>query len=264
MKIYEIMDSEENLSIGFLLYFEKKKEFIIELQEYLDEWSAPMLFSNLVKQGIRTMPRNLSYYWVKERIIPNDRQNISEILKNHKLLTYDEMTFLELSKGKCSQDSFYIQRVKELPLYIQTRTIKIIDCTPLENSRILCFFENGETKIIHLSCMTQIKDMEKILSNTSLFSSCMTGTGGYYITFNDSIDIPANILYESGETIPFSITDFQCFITNNLLDTPDSCNILNCSRQNLSYLTKQGKLTIAKENVNGNVYLKGNVLKNTW
>lgn len=50
MKIYEIMDSENNLSIGVLQYFEKERACVIELQEYLDEWNAPLLFTSFVKK----------------------------------------------------------------------------------------------------------------------------------------------------------------------------------------------------------------------
>lgn len=32
MKSYEIIDTEEHRSVGILLYYEKKKDFIIELQ----------------------------------------------------------------------------------------------------------------------------------------------------------------------------------------------------------------------------------------
>ena len=54
MKSYEIIDTEEHRSVGILLYYEKKKDFIIELQENLNEWTAPLLFTNLVKKGIYT------------------------------------------------------------------------------------------------------------------------------------------------------------------------------------------------------------------
>ena len=52
MKIYEILDAANKLSIGVLLYYEKKKEFVIELQSKVDEWTAPLLFTNLVKNPI--------------------------------------------------------------------------------------------------------------------------------------------------------------------------------------------------------------------
>lgn len=48
MKIYEILDSEMKQAVGVLQYYEKEQTYIIELQEYLDEWSAPLLFTSYV------------------------------------------------------------------------------------------------------------------------------------------------------------------------------------------------------------------------
>ena len=147
MKIYEILDAANKLSIGVLLYYEKKKEFVIELQSKVDEWTAPLLFTNLVKNHIYTVPRKMAYMWVKERIIPSGRQNISDILKNHKMEAYDEMKFLELSKGKCSQDSMYIKKIDELPEFvIERRERNVADLVACDGWKILCFFEN----VIHM------------------------------------------------------------------------------------------------------------------
>ncbi len=70
MRIYEIWDGESDLPVGILQYFEKERTYIIELQDYLDEWTALLLFSSFVRRGIYTMPRQESYLWVKERMIP--------------------------------------------------------------------------------------------------------------------------------------------------------------------------------------------------
>ncbi len=40
MKIYRILDYDSNLPVGTLIYYEKKKEYIIELEEYTDEWAG--------------------------------------------------------------------------------------------------------------------------------------------------------------------------------------------------------------------------------
>lgn len=264
MKIYEIIDSENNLSVGVLLYYEKKKDFIIELQEYLDEWTAPLLFTNLVKRGIYTVPRDLSFTWVRERIIPVGRHNISEILKNHKMESYDEMKFLEISRGKCSQDSMYIKKIDEMPGFVLGRRKIIVDCTPCDNNSILCFFENDELKKVDLNECIEIDGVHKIISNEKLFRSCKVGTGGYSVTFNDSIDIPASVLYETGISLPLSLNDFMSFARNNLIDTSECCNVLECSRQNVSYLSKHDQLSPIKSGVKGNLYLKGNVTRNLW
>lgn len=157
-----------------LFYYEKEKNCIVELPEYLDEWTAPLLFTSYVKRKIYTIPRGISSLWVKERVIPSGRQNIKDILAQHHLQSYDEMKFLEISEGRCSQDNLYIKKIDELPDFV-------------------------------------IKRQQK-----------------------------------------------------NILDTTESCSMLECSRQNISYMVSQGQLAPVKEEVRGNLYLKGDVLRTMW
>ena len=265
MKIFEIYDNENVLSIGVLLYYEKEKTFIIELQEYLDEWNAPLLFSSLVKRGIYSVPRNLSLTWVQGRIIPPGRQNISSILSTHKLKEYDEMKFLEISEGRCSQDNMYIRKLEVIPPFLEERmNHNLLDCTPLGNNNLLCFFRDNTVKKVSLSDFTDIEKVEKILSNSSLYDTCRLGTDGFYITFNNSIDIPAWALYEKGQPIPLEYGDFLSFVNNNIVDTTESTGLLECSRQNLAYMVSQNQLAPVKENVKGNLYLKKDVVGKRW
>ena len=57
MRLYEIKEDENVRSDGTLIYYEKAGAFIIELQEYLDEWTAPLLFTKYVKDGDRSLFR---------------------------------------------------------------------------------------------------------------------------------------------------------------------------------------------------------------
>ena len=125
MKSYAIYDEDLNResAIGYLFYYERSKSFIIELQEDLGEWEAPLLFQGLVKRGIFTVPRDASLMWVQERVIPSGRQNIGLILKTHKLKEYSEMALLSLSKGRCAQDHCYIAEIpyEDIPENIMNR-----------------------------------------------------------------------------------------------------------------------------------------------
>ena len=86
------------------------------------------------------MPRDISFMWVRERVIPSGRQNIKDILNNHRMKSYDEMRFLEISEGRCSQDSLYIRPINALPSYvIERKKRNLIDCTTLDNNVLLCF-----------------------------------------------------------------------------------------------------------------------------
>lgn len=263
MKIYEIYDEETDRSIGVLLYYEKQKTCIIELQDDLDEWTAPLLFTSYVKQQIYTIPRDISFLWVKERVIPSGRQNISDILAHHHLQSYDEMKFLEISEGKCSQDRMYIRKIDRLPEYIRKRQQKnVLDCVLLDACSLLCFFADGDTRKIELKRLAGVENVDKIIKNEQLYRSGKVGVDGYYVTFNDSIDIPAQTLYTSGMKVPLKMKDFETFVKQNIVDTAEGCKILDCSRQNIAYMVGQRQLEPLKENVRGNLYLKGDLLRN--
>ena len=265
MKIYEIYDYEEALSIGTLLYYEKEKTFLIELQDNLNECNAPLAFTGLVKKGIFSVPRDLSLMWVAERIIPSGRQNIGSILATHRLKKYDDMKFLELSEGRCSQDSLCIKKLESMPKYVEKRMLTgLTDCVALEDKSLLCFFRDESVKKVILNKLTSEEGVGKVLSNEMLYNSCTLGTDGFYISFGNTIDIPAWLLYKKGQKIPLNYRDFLSFVSRNVIDTSESCSLLECSRQNLAYMVSQKQLDPLKENVKGNLYLKKDILSKKW
>ncbi|MBR4144379.1 MAG: hypothetical protein IKU06_02835, partial [Lachnospiraceae bacterium] len=75
--------------------------------------------------------------------------------------------------------------------------------------------------------------------------------------------IPAIDLFNNGTRIPLSRNDFVQFVKNNVLDTTETCHLLSCSRQNLAYLAENTGLSSIKE-VRGNLYIKGDIMRNTW
>ncbi len=263
MRIYEIIDKEYNHSAGCLLYFEKEKSFIIELQDYLDEWDAPLLMASHVKRGEYTISRELSLIWVKERIIPSGRQNISSILANARMPVYDEMTLLEKSSGRCSQDEMYVKKIDYIPEYVKKRMDhNLVECVLCGNYSLLCFFEDQSVKKVNLTALDNI-EAKKIIANDIVYQSGHIAAGGYIVTFNDSIDIEATVLYENGIDIPLSLNDFYAFVSQNTIDTSGCCNVLGCTRQNLSNYIEKGTLTPIKRDVKGNLYTKGNVYRLT-
>ena len=265
MTAYEIFDTENSVSVGILQYFEKEKSWIIELKDGLDEWSAPLLFTGLVKKGIYTVPRSLSRDWVRSRIVPSERQNIGDILNRHHLKTYDEMKLLELSEGKCSQDSLMIRKTDSLPDYVPERTKKnLVDCVLTGNNSMLLFFRNESVRKICLEHLTDIEGADKVISSESLYRTGKVGTGGYSAVFNDSIEIPSEVLYKRSTPIPLKMSDFRAFVQENVIDTTEVCDTLECSRQNVAYMVKQGQLAPIKSPVNGSLYFKGDVLANKW
>lgn len=260
MKHFRIYDQDNQIEIGTLLYYEGDRAFIIELREELDAWTAPLMFAGMVERGIYTVPRKLGILWVRERIIPPDRQNISSILANHHMKEYDEMKLLELSGGRCAQDGMVIERQEQLSDYVLQRQKKnLVDVVPCDGNELLCFFADDTVRKVEPGSLQE--NLQHVLQNRELFESCRVGSGGYYATFNDSIDLPAFVLYRNGRKLPLSLADFYAFAKRNLPDTTESCALLGCTRQNLAYMVKQGQITPVREEVKGNLYLKGDLLR---
>ena len=104
MRVFVIKDDTDisEKDLGYLFYNETTKQFHIELPEGSDPWDTPLLLSSFVSRGQYTVDAHWSLVWVKQRIIPIDRQNMKQILRDNGLNEYDEFTFLYLAAGRCA------------------------------------------------------------------------------------------------------------------------------------------------------------------
>lgn len=84
------------------------------------------MLDSFVKRGETTVNSYWSKIWVQQRIVPIDRQNIGEILRDNHLKEYDEYELLMLAMGRCAQDDYYLVPIneKELPEEITRRVLK--------------------------------------------------------------------------------------------------------------------------------------------
>ena len=152
MRIFAIKDDtlSRKSVLGYLIYYENAKAFYIELPDDADPWETPLLLSSFVKRGERSVSSYWSRLWVQQRIIPRDRQNIGQVLKENGLKEYDEFQMLMLTMGRCAQDECYLEEINtgELPPLLLNRwKTKIEDVVPLKGFRLLVFFRNEEVKI---------------------------------------------------------------------------------------------------------------------
>ena len=267
MKSYAIYDEQSGGAepIGYLFYYEKAQSFIIELSSDLDEWQAPLLFQGLVKKGIYTIPKDIALMWVRERIIPSGRQNIGEILRTHKLKEYSEIAMLSLSKGRSSQDACYVKEVREddVPDQIKNRWLdNVIECFTTERGDIVCMFQDNTTRLIRLEkLLEKYPRILHVIKHRELLESVQVGVGGYSISFNESIEIASSDLVEKGELLPLQANDFYGFVQKNIVDTTNACLMIDCSRQNLSYLVKEKRVTPIIQGTKENLYTKGEITR---
>lgn len=270
MKIYVIRSEEDiDRDLGYLFYYEKAKQFIIELPDDADYWETPMLLSAFVKRGEYTVDSKWSKIWVQQRIVPTDRQNLGQILKENKLKEYDEFELLVLGRGRCAQDDYYIELITEedLPESILSRADKRIEeVVPLSDFNVLVFFSNGKLKKCDIK---KYFDEKQALSSfmvrsPSMFDYVRIKVGGYGICWEENMFISDIELYEIGEEIPLNMEDFKKFVSHRVINTAEASELLDCSRQNIDDLIRRGRLHPIKSSEKNKLFIKSEVEKRKW
>lgn len=99
---------------GKLYYDEEKGAFRLCFREDIDiKKDQPPAYVRLFLQGGKNeISGDLALLWVRDRIIPKERQNIAEILNRAGLTVYREVDMLELTNGRCTRDNLYLERIK--------------------------------------------------------------------------------------------------------------------------------------------------------
>lgn len=270
MRVFAIRDEEElnNKDLAYLIYYEVDKRFYIELPDDADLWETPLLLSSLLKRGVKTINAYWSKLWVEQRIVPTDRQNLGQILKDNNLAEYDEFELLLRANGRCAQDSFYLTEVDESILtkrFIDRYERKIEDVIPLTNNSLLVFFRNGDVKRCDINAMKQDDRLfNRVLSSNEVFNRVSVQIGGYGVNWGENVLISDSDLYEKGTTVPLSMNDFISFLSNRVISTSEAAELLDCSRQNINDLVIRGKLHPVKIEQKNKFFLKSEILQRLW
>ncbi|HOD93871.1 MAG TPA: DUF2442 domain-containing protein [Clostridia bacterium] len=270
MRIFAIRDETDstNKDIAFLIYYEREKRFYIELPDNADPWETPLLLSSFLKRGEKTVNAYWSRIWVQQRIIPSDRQNIGQILKDNKLEAYDEFDLLMLANGRCAQDNYYLVPVSEVNLpenYMRRFQKKIEDIVPLAENQLLVFFRDGNVKKCDVkSFLINNKAFLPILKDSNLFRRVSIQPGGYGVFWGENLNITDNVLYDCGKDVPLSLEDFRLFVENRVINTAEAAELLDCSRQNIDDLIRRNKLHPIKVTNKNKLFLKSEIIQRNW
>lgn len=270
MKIFAIRDAadDKKKDLAYLLYYELDKRFYIELPEDADPWETPLLLASFLNKGERTVNSYWSRLWVQQRIVPPDRQNIGQILRDNGLKTYDEYALLMLASGRCEQDDYYLVPIDEsaLPERIVRRfRTKVEDVVPLADCTLLVFFRDGAIRRCELKEYFEKREQFSILAKRPhYFARVQIQTGGYGIQWDENLSIPDSVLYQMGKRVPLTAEDFRAFAAERIVNAAEAAEILDCSRQYINELVKTGKLHPIKTSGKNTLFLKSEVLKRNW
>ena len=246
MKIFAVKDETmpREMILGYLIYYENAKAFYMELADGIDPWNAPPVLSSFAERGEYSINSYWSLRWVQERIVPRDRQNISQILREHNLKEYDEFSLLQLVKGRCEQDDFYLEEIPAdpLPELLSRRwQTKITDVNPLESPKLLVFFRSGAAKVVDIRTMN-LPACEPFLTSQERFNAVEVQPDGYGVYWNDRAMIAHRDLYARGISVPLTLQDLYRYVQTRVVSAAEACSILDCSRQNIDDLMRRNKL----------------------
>lgn len=97
--------------VGILRHNEDTGEYVIELPAGINYLDAPPIISEFIQKGDAEVSPDWSLRWVQSRVIPPERQNIGQIMRELKMDRYDEFPLLLECGGRSCQDGCYIVRI---------------------------------------------------------------------------------------------------------------------------------------------------------
>lgn len=114
MREYIIKSAKGKKTWGKLYYSDKKNSFRIVFRDDIDvDKEKPPAYVHRFISGCGTeITGEYAMMWVRDRIIPKNRQNIASILKEAGLKVYREIDMLELAMGRATYDDLFLERVK--------------------------------------------------------------------------------------------------------------------------------------------------------
>lgn len=270
MKAFAIRDEYLDHKLGYakdlavLLYYERAQKFFIEIPEDLTILEAPLILSSFVKRRNFSVDEKWSLTWVQQRIVPPERQNIGQILRENHLKYYDEFRMLMLADGRCEQDDCYLVPLKpeELPKWLTDRyQNRVKAAMPLSDHQVLVFFQNGPARKFDANAMyRRLCKYYARFDSEELFRGVKVDTGGRGLSWGSEVKVPADEVVQKGEPLPITLDDFKVMVGECLLNTAEAAQLLDCSRQNINDLVKKGKLKPLKKSEKNMLFLKDEVL----
>ena len=265
MKIFAIRDETlpRDTLIGYLVYYEDPKAFYVELADGLDPWEAPPIFSAFVKRGDYSIDSYWSRRWVQSRIVPRDRQNIGQILRENHLGEYDEFSLLVIATGRCAQDDFYLEDVSPEPLpgLLARRWLtKITDVVPLETPKLLVFFRDSAARVVDVKAIAPPACVPH-LAMQQRFNAVEVQPDGYGVYWNDRAALPHQVLHANGVEVPLSLRDFHRYVQTRVVSAPEACSILDCSGQDIDDLTRGNKLHPIRADTTNKLFSKAEIMQ---
>ena len=261
MRIFAIKDETlpSEATLAYLINFKPSDTFYIEVADDADPLDLPHILSSFAGRNIRTIDPFWSLRWVRCRIVPPERQNIGQIIRENRLKEYDEFSLLLRSMGRCEQDDCYLEEVSEsdLPIWLLERwKNRIEEVIPLETPELLVLCRGGARRV-------NIQDVSAkygvpFSMDQQLFDKAEILPGGFGVRWDNRIFIIYSDLSGKKKT-DLSERILQKYVQCRLISMAEACRILDCSRQNIDDLIRRGKLHPVYSMENNTLFRKSEI-----
>ena len=224
MKIFAIRDETDQTGqdLAYLFYYEATKQFFIELPEGADPWQTPLLLSSFARRGETSVNFYWSRLWVQQRIVPPDRQNIAQVLRDNGLKEYDEYGLLMLAMGRCAQDDYYLVPIREdeLPTKITGRAKKRVEeVVCLSDRDLLVAFRDGTIRKCDMTdYFSGHRSFAVLMNHPEYMADVKVQVGGHGIFWDENLFVPDYELYRMGKKIPLSLDELRQFALGQIID----------------------------------------------
>lgn len=108
--IYNPLERERRAA-AWILYEPGTDRYSVEVAEWATSEDLPLLFALFVEDGQRTISDRWVRPWIEERMPPENRDNIIEVLDSWGIVEYYRPLLLVDTKGRSSRDDFLLEEV---------------------------------------------------------------------------------------------------------------------------------------------------------
>jgi hypothetical protein len=269
MKLFALKDSfDPDASVlAILCCYERERVYYIDMPSGTDPWTVPFILSSFAAREEWTVGADWSQKWVESRIVPQSRQNLGEVLRENGLDCYDTLRLLELTEGKNSQDSCYLEPIElaDSPAWFREREAnRVLEAIPLEGNRLFVAFRTGEVRLCDMAAFAELRStadsgLARVASDPALFERCEVAPGGRGVRWGAAIGIDDRRLLAAGEPTGLAWGDLVRILSALLLTTNEASQMLGCTRQNLNALVKRGGLSPVKASEKATLFLRPDI-----
>jgi hypothetical protein len=108
MLVSYCITDKQGVDFGALTYNPETKVWHLEINPARTWEDTPFSLAVYVKHGIYSLGAEQSLAWVRDRLVPPNRQNIQYILRELELDEYDEFALIQKTRGASPNDGMFL------------------------------------------------------------------------------------------------------------------------------------------------------------